>query len=505
MTNLLDPVQKMQMRESIRSHLPPPPYFASTLSALADELARYDVEIAKVPEDPELDRLLLERAAVMSHYTDCSSLFAPIRRLPSEILSDVFGLCGDSFTPAVENVDISSVSLPTELARLAHAPLLTVSQVCTRWHSIVMGTPALWKRIALPDVLWTAPNHLDNVMELLRAALERSANHLLAIEILNDLDVSAHLPALDLIVQHSARWRRATFVCDFDDIAHLSIFKKKFPCLQYLDIHCWGSNAATALEIFRDAPHLKCVELTANTDTFPSFSLLPLNQLTEVRGDFSFDGPFVTSDIGVLVFQLYDFLPTCAQRTVEGIFAHLTLPFLTELGFGSPSEPLQSPFLWPLSSFLALSERSSFYTHLLELYLDNVAISETELLQSLEVLPGLKHLSITDHPQSPLDGSVELLITDTLLTALTCTPVSPCLVPHLNFFGCRSKLRFSDDIYLKCVLSRLQGLLGSSPFECVLWWLPGYERKLDPAVFAQIRSSCAKKELLFTFAPCYEL
>jgi hypothetical protein len=379
-------------------------------------------------------------------------------------------------------------------------------------------------------------------MELLRAVLERSANHLLGIEILTDLDVSPHLPALDLIVQHSARWRRATFVCSFNDIAHLSMFKKKFPCLQYLDIHCWGNNAATALEIFRDAPHLKCVELTANTDIFPSFSLLPLNQLTEVRcverleyelprmmtvmsrfsqittlyfqlslqsqdpgGDFSFDGPFVTSDIGVLVFQLYDFLPTCARRTVEGIFAHLTLPFLTELGFGSPSEPLQSPFLWPLSSFLALSERSSFYAHLLELYLDNVAISETELLQSLEVLPGLKHLSITDHPQSPLDGSVELLITDTLLTALTCTPVSPCLVLHLNFFGCRSKLRFSDDIYLKCVLSRLQGLLGSSPFECVLWWLPGYERKLDPAVFAQIHSSCAKKELLFTFAPCYEL
>ncbi|KAJ7649027.1 hypothetical protein DFH06DRAFT_944798, partial [Mycena polygramma] len=129
------------------------------------ELARCDIEIATLRE--RLDQLLVERAAIQADYIDCNSLLAPVRRLPSEILAEIFALCWDSFTPFMEDVDCDSVSLPTEIARLAHAPLLNLSRVCVRWHNIALGTPALWSRIELEAILWTAaPSRLEVIMEL---------------------------------------------------------------------------------------------------------------------------------------------------------------------------------------------------------------------------------------------------------------------------------------------------------------------------------------------------
>ncbi|KAJ6537726.1 hypothetical protein B0H19DRAFT_961923, partial [Mycena capillaripes] len=167
----------MEIRELLRAHSQPPDQLTSIISALADELARYDREIAQSALK-KLERLEVQRQTFQVQYEACSSLLAPIRRLPSEILVEIFGICWESFTPYVEDIDLRTLSLSTEMARLAHAPLLTLSQVCLRWHRIALGTPALWGRLDLEGVLWTpAPNHLDNCMNLLRSALERGQSH----------------------------------------------------------------------------------------------------------------------------------------------------------------------------------------------------------------------------------------------------------------------------------------------------------------------------------------
>ncbi|KAJ6537729.1 hypothetical protein B0H19DRAFT_1180733, partial [Mycena capillaripes] len=441
--SLVDPAQSIQINELLRSHLPPPPHLPSTLSTLADELARYDIEIAKVQE--KLDRLLADRAVVHTHYTNCSSVLAPIRRLPSEILVEIFGLCWDSFTPAIDEVDSATTSLHTEIERLAHAPLLTLSQVCVRWHSIALGTPALWCQIDLEAELWTAPTHLDSIMGLLRSALERSADHALSLTVSSDrFGVPPHPPALELLAQHSARWQTASFMCPFSALLPLSGLKAKLPHLQSLGLHCWGERPPV-FDILQDLPCLKRVEFNRNLD-IGLLSQLPLEQLTEVwcvgmievdelpviatlmhrlsRGtkvrfefwfpedrdpenDFVFGGPSVTSDIAALVIEVCDFLPLCGQRMLGALLPTFTLPSLKGITFtvGDRSEHL--PPAWPLSQFHSLAERSAFDSHLHDLFLDHVTISEVELVQSLAALPSLKRLSVSDHPQLPLDGSVE--------------------------------------------------------------------------------------------------
>ncbi|KAJ7118276.1 hypothetical protein C8R44DRAFT_625892, partial [Mycena epipterygia] len=117
------------------------------IAALSDELLRYDIEIASLQE--KLDRLRSGRTDLQTDYDDCRNVFAPIRRLPPEILVDIFGLCWD-----LPLVPIVGDEIFWELKQLANAPLLILSQVCVWWHGIVMGTAAFWGTVRLAGTLW---------------------------------------------------------------------------------------------------------------------------------------------------------------------------------------------------------------------------------------------------------------------------------------------------------------------------------------------------------------
>ncbi|KAJ7038786.1 hypothetical protein C8F04DRAFT_348604 [Mycena alexandri] len=527
-----------QIRELLRLHFPPPTHLSSTLSAITNELARYDMEIARVQK--KLDQLVVDRASFQTRHSDYTSLLAPIRRLPSEILVEIFGLCWDSFTPDLSDVDKEGAPLILrgELARLAHAPLLTLSQVCVRWHNIALGTPALWACIELEGPLWTAPHRFEDIMALLQSALERSANHPLAITVTNDYPahVSVHAPALNLLAQHCRRWQRAEFNCPFSDLVHLSSVKNNLPCLRFLEVFCWAGDGIDFFTIFENAPQLKHVDFSGNTEIIGSSSLLPLEQLVEVRSveciveeppaivalmhrlsqaatlwmhlspgesdddvDFSFTDPPVTSGIGGFVLELSEFLPQVAGRALDKVFAHLTLPSLATLQFDVAKDSPGLPLPWPHSTFISLSRRSLFHAHLRDLDLQNVIIQEAELLESLVELPALKVLYIADHLRITLDNSVEqVLVTNTLLTAFARSPDSACLVPELDVLKCCSMLRFDDSVLLDCVTSRLDN---TRRFTFELWWLPGHGRELDATVHAQIGHLSAKNRLAFSLSP----
>ncbi|KAJ7648993.1 hypothetical protein DFH06DRAFT_1049642 [Mycena polygramma] len=527
------PAQMTEIRELLRCHAPPPSHLFPTLSALAEELARYDLEITKVKAVGEkTDHLRVERATVEAHYQDCKGLFAPIRRLPSELLTEIFGICWDSFTS--EHAD-EAESLQIEMARLAHAPLLTLSQVCFRWHSIALGTPALWSHISLAGVFWIRLARVDIIMDLLRCALERSSNHPLVIRVTNEGYVPPHRPAFNLLTQQSLRWRMAAFLCPYSDLQYFSAAKSRLPRLEFLDLQCWDSDLTPELDIFGELPRLQSLVTCGRMEGFTPtpLSFLPWEQLTEIQYDEDLDEEqpafmaliprlskdasfclrlslelqvvpaafsFVASNMSAFAIELSDFSLEPGRQVLDLLFTHLTLPFLTVLQFNvEEGDPASIP--WPNPAFLSLAERSSFSTHLLRLYLNNVVIAEAELLQCLTALPALQRLSFSDYPE--LDDRVEtVLVTNTLLAALTRTADSPCLVPGLDFLTCRSMLQFDDEVFLTCLLSRLQ--LPSGPFGCELWWRLGYKRELEPMVSARLNELRANKEILFSFVSEFE-
>ncbi|KAJ6537848.1 hypothetical protein B0H19DRAFT_913580, partial [Mycena capillaripes] len=55
------------------------------------ELVRYDIEIERLQN--ELAEIISERDALAFCAEGCRSLFSPIRRLPTELLTEIFGMC----------------------------------------------------------------------------------------------------------------------------------------------------------------------------------------------------------------------------------------------------------------------------------------------------------------------------------------------------------------------------------------------------------------------------
>ncbi|KAJ7491705.1 hypothetical protein B0H11DRAFT_2007522 [Mycena galericulata] len=519
-------VTAAQIQELLRSHGPPPEYLPSTVSALSDELTRLDHEISQLQDNDQLRCMKSERVLLDAHYDACLSVLAPIRRVPSEILVDIFRICLHS-SLVRQNIE----SRAFEMASLARAPLFTVSQVCARWHNIVMGTPALWTTIELDSLVWADERQIDAVMELLKFVLERSGTSPLNVSICDE----THPPALQLLATHSNRWKNVEIMCSMSNFQHLASVRGRLPLLETVMLDIWGTNSEPVpMDFFAVAPTLKtCIvsgELFAletvrlpidGLHTLGCIDLVSAAEMVAAVAAMSVPAPPAKFQ---LQFNFHDWAKTVnpanlnISSAVSGISALsidgrdffskenclnvfnailpvLTLPVLQELSFESV-EYQSFPIYWPHSEFLAISARSSFDCHLHTLRLTHVVITESDLLESLSVLPLLQRLEIADH-QFASDGlgANQHLITSSLFASLTRTPDSSSLVHDLRYLSCWSLLQFDDTDYLDFLLSRLQDV----SFETELWSLPGCHRALDPSVSGRLRELRVQRKLVFSF------
>ncbi|KAJ7111413.1 hypothetical protein C8R44DRAFT_742527 [Mycena epipterygia] len=525
-----EPAAKAHIRDLLRSNSQPPHHLSSTISALSDELARHDIELSRLRA--QLTAVEADHAALKAYYDDCRGLSSATRRLPAETLLEIFGYISED--PPWLTVDRCD-SPEAAMANLAQAHLLAVSQVCMRWHRIAMGTPALWTSIWLDSIIWSTPALADKAMVLLQTVLNRGGTSLLdiALAIYNG---SAHIPALDLIAAHSERWQTARFVAWAPGLLdNLWIVKGRLP-----QLHTLSLCGSVPLEHFQDAPLLKDVTFSGLPDATMALVRLPLRQLDFLQcaefvglaerfglgvspalrvlphlsktarfnlelfyidGGTPFDEyivvPPVTAEIATLSIMVANQfqVPSNAGTTIAKMIDALTLPALREMAMDSQDYPAH-PLPWPHAQFLALSTRSSFNTTLRSLELWCSIITEAELLECLAALPRLDHLAISDHQLTAQGGADQLLITDSLLARLTWPPHSPPpLVPRLGSFHCRSRLQFTDTVFLEFIDSRLDNRY---LFESEIWALPGNFRKIDPVVSDRLQVLCNRHLLVFS-------
>ncbi|KAJ7150706.1 hypothetical protein C8R46DRAFT_963296 [Mycena filopes] len=514
------PSQEGLIRELLRSHSHLPAGQASSLiSSLSDELSKCDTEIARLED---------RRAKLRDLYRDSQGLLAPARRLPPEILTAIFAL-----SSAASTCESDAPSAPSAMACLANSSILAVSQVCSRWHGIAMNTPSLWSEIQLDAVLWQSPDTTPTAMALLQAFLTRGVNFPLTIRVRNTTTSPFYGPPLQLLAQHSLRWRAATFECPVTDFHHLTGVKGRLPMLEALDIRPEGETVVVdTWSLFAVAPRL--TQFTGGVTSIGRISTPPtqqitrlglcdlvagdlpvavstmasLSQMNEFRVRFYFDNwatrnlslrlniPPTSSDINRLSIGVEgDFYRNHCQQALGGIFAALTLPHLQFLTFDSDEYP-RFPLTWPNAQFLTLSQRSGFHDHLRSLSLFHVQITEAELLRCLSVLPALTHLAIADHERIGLRGANLQLITNSFLRALTRLPaVAPCLVPHLESLHMRSKLVFTDSAYLDMLLSRVEP--GGRGFTSLVEMLPQWKtcREFHRTVVSRLYELVARGEL----------
>ncbi|KAJ7685793.1 hypothetical protein DFH06DRAFT_970642 [Mycena polygramma] len=132
------PAQTAHLLNLLRSSSIPqdPSGYALAISASTAALAQYDSEIERVQET--LQQLRADREKLQEFLDRCRSLPSPVRRLPPEILHEIFAFLSGPSTGWTDS-----------LADVAKSDLLRISAVCASWRNLVLGSPRLWSEIAL--------------------------------------------------------------------------------------------------------------------------------------------------------------------------------------------------------------------------------------------------------------------------------------------------------------------------------------------------------------------
>ncbi|KAJ7628234.1 hypothetical protein DFH06DRAFT_1442120 [Mycena polygramma] len=232
--------------------------------AQRSQLLRYNEDISHLEDAvARLNAMILRQKgarSTLSKYIDgCKSVFAPIRRLPTEILTKIFALC-EPEPYHCYRVDGPVSSFP-DMVRISQHQLLSLSHVCSSWHTVILGTPSLWATVEL-NLMTTYPIStatLDRIRRRISLSLERSHKHPLYIHLRITRPEDARV-ILPLLVQHSARWRILDMHITHSIVQFLSAAKGNLPLLEYLKLGGVQRHPAI-LNVFQNAPKLTRVKI----------------------------------------------------------------------------------------------------------------------------------------------------------------------------------------------------------------------------------------------------
>ncbi|THU78254.1 hypothetical protein K435DRAFT_700448, partial [Dendrothele bispora CBS 962.96] len=98
----------------------------------SSDTAKYDAEIETL--EGVLEELRRKKSEIQRYSDERRNLLSPIRKLPTEILGEIFAAsCRDN-----------GLLIRSALKDKISAPTLVLSHVCSLWRNFVISTPSLW-------------------------------------------------------------------------------------------------------------------------------------------------------------------------------------------------------------------------------------------------------------------------------------------------------------------------------------------------------------------------
>ncbi|KAJ7879017.1 hypothetical protein B0H14DRAFT_2710213 [Mycena olivaceomarginata] len=215
--------------------------------------------------DESIKSLQLRRADLLKSMETPKAILAPVRRLPSEILGEIFSLM------------VRPMFLP---AKTENAPWL-FTRVCRRWSAVALATPALWSRVTLeldPDVT-------EGSLSLTNLCFQRSEQE--------DGVCNSH-PLLDVVLSSSERWRTAVLYINFPLIQQITSIHGNLSSLTTLlisfQLRTDQGFDEEFMNVFSIAPRLRSLQAILWKDVGhflrAPFSL-PWHQLTRLSTTFA--------------------------------------------------------------------------------------------------------------------------------------------------------------------------------------------------------------------------
>lgn len=403
----------------------------TTITSTRDAILNLDTTIRSLLET--LDDLTRKRDALHSFKAEHEAILSPIRRLPSELLADVFKKCcwRDEDTHHLESMDIE------------FAPLL-LTRVCSGWRKVALTIPSLWADIKVHRWV-TNKNFL-----LWQLWLERSSQLPLSVTI-DDMheDEEGSYHTLDLLMAHCSRWQYMEVHWSSWISAVLNGPNLHLPLLESAQITIEDDwSVWLRLEAFRSAPQLRTLAIVPQRHgCFRPFRTMniPWDQLTDCNIPIvgmaqcaellpllvrvvtfrlfyeSTSGDMLAGQSDMRMPQLTILLPSVRSFHLEVrgdptlLCARLVLPSLYDLNveqsFGRNT------------SFLQFLSRSSDHLRRLVLHFHHETF-DMQVLECLAAVPRITELEIRGH---------WVYLTDWLIHKLDFPPttVTECFLPQL--------------------------------------------------------------------------
>ncbi|KAK7023271.1 hypothetical protein R3P38DRAFT_2958611 [Favolaschia claudopus] len=407
-----------------------------------------------------------ETRSLSSYIPQCSSLLAPIRRLPVDILRMIF-LDPTAHEPRPNH---ETDWLPSYYPSIPHHWQYKpnkIGAVCYHWRCVTLEMPILWSGIT---VFFNRPRPYSNSIDRLRIALQRSQNALLNIAFrtgdrLGYKPWSPHDDEMMLeVLQHAERWATMDLPMEQNFLLQLSPAQGRLEALHSLTVRYSHSFDSTQTAVLSIAPRLRTLTIRgwAYKNMLPS---LPWCQVTRLYLDSAIDSPNLWQHILSQAQDLRD-LSLHIGHVREAPYVAIVSPHLENFFLFGPSYDLAheieilhritAPALnhlhvvnlkfWDTPPMLGFIKRSGFSLQTLVFY--RVPVRGIDLIPILRAVPTVQNLLLED--------LIPNAITNSVMEALTANPATAeTLLPAMSTFVLVGAYLFGQGNLLTMLESRL--------------------------------------------------
>ncbi len=241
-------------------------------------LDEFDEKIAAVRQ--LLDFLVAERDQAASNISDAKSLLHPVRRLPDDVLREVFRACTKSPDQFDWDVIIKRLKIDIESVQPNQSPWI-VSCVCQQWRTVTIDTRELWSFIGLDlDRGYRNKELAKNRAFMLGLSLFRANGHDLFIRLYGEKNAIDVDPILPILLPSAPYWKRLLVSLPLSSLRHFSMCKGYLNRLDALYIHAVENEVdAFRIDAFQLAPNLKILSTNMRRPAFTHFSI-PSSEIT---------------------------------------------------------------------------------------------------------------------------------------------------------------------------------------------------------------------------------
>jgi hypothetical protein len=451
-------------------------------------LKNLDDEITELQK--AIDKLVEEHTSLRGYVEAHQALISPVRRLPLDIIQEIFVAC----IPKHRNCVMSASEAPVLLGR-----------ICSSWRALSLTTPCLWASLHIvepPRGRYGSSNTLVDEkvvqrLDTMKMWLGRSGQCPLSISLQSGPDYesppgtpptsrSKSGEFLQGLIPFVGRWQHILFRTPsfiLDGMAHLT--PADMPMLESVAFYPQQHHFPPRALNWENFGMLSCPRLTSFSTTGNSFKpeSLPLRwqQLTAL----TIEGPTwetsMTTEATLQTLSQCSGLRSCKlivddrqfppTANIESLHPAVELPFLhtLELDFGTVASSLLDRLSLPQLRDFALHGRANGIASFLSacarlecLRIASDSFTKASLLESLRALPPtMRHLTIQDITRGGMDISLVPPLDDDVLAALTPAPGLPACCPSLKTLTINYCTLISDAALLRFVTGRMESASGS--------------------------------------------